>query len=663
MSEPESRATLLESTMADQGGLRLPDLHELQMHSSPQAGQQESPSYHVPPTVSSMSSTLINGEDEPFDSDGEKPDIHSFISVDEIGRPCSFGPSSALYRPANNPYLAASPPRGASCVVNEGLRNALITQAALQRQLEHRLLEHQVIDGTPIAIIQHLLDLHWSRQHHTFLLTYRPAIMRDLIQGSGPFYSMFLLNAILACATKYSKLIILREDPENAATAGAPFFRRCDALLAQGSLLFQPSIPTVVGLLLLGSTYNSTGKTSKGWLYTGYALRMVYDLNLHLDPEETTTTPEDIEIRRRVFWGAFICDKLQSLYLGRPTTINVCDCRVSTVFLDTFDEYELFQPGSPSNHSCFVPHSVDSVPMRSISTFQQLCHLSKIMDGIIKGFYVVGAPVLNARRALGVLDNALVRWKGALTPENDFAVSWESGRRVATPFPPPNVMILHSLYHSLVILLHRPFISDGHLRQLVADAPVRACWERCTAAARHITIILQAYRDAYGLLAAPYLVGYAAYVACTIHVRNAAAQAQEHGGENQAAYLSASLGALDAICAANPGLNKPAGIIRRLMSVNGLDVGTGMYADDTLAVVSDEPQGNMVFSDDPASGVNWTAILETFPSGKATEPYGNTSSTYASEEPASGTVLDPLFGLLDSEGSPWFDDLAQVPAV
>jgi hypothetical protein len=25
----------------------------------------------------------------------------------------------------------------------------------------------------------HLLDLHWNRQHHAFLITYRPLFMRD----------------------------------------------------------------------------------------------------------------------------------------------------------------------------------------------------------------------------------------------------------------------------------------------------------------------------------------------------------------------------------------------------------------------------------------------------------------------------------------------------
>jgi len=80
---------------------------------------------------------------------------------------------------------------------------------------------------------------------------------------------------------------------------------------------------------LLGSTYNARGETSKGWLYTGYALRMVYDLGLHIDPENLDADPMEVEVRRRVFWDAFICDKLQRFYLGRPVAINLRDAHVS----------------------------------------------------------------------------------------------------------------------------------------------------------------------------------------------------------------------------------------------------------------------------------------------------------------------------------------------
>jgi hypothetical protein len=119
------------------------------------------------------------------------------------------------------------------------------------------------IDGAPINLAMHLLDLHWNRQHHTFLLTYRPAFMRDLVHG-GPYCSKFLLNAIFACVSKYLDRVEPRDEPSNPLTAGRRFFRRCDALLAENPPWGRPTIPTVVAFLLLGSTFITQGEISKG---------------------------------------------------------------------------------------------------------------------------------------------------------------------------------------------------------------------------------------------------------------------------------------------------------------------------------------------------------------------------------------------------------------
>ena len=502
----------------------------------------------------------------PSASSEDEVDIAHFISIDDTGKTRSFGPSSALHNPAKSEG-PQSPSRQSA--TTDYVQNSLIANAALQRQAEHGLIRLPHIDGVSTELALRLLNLHWARQHHTFLLTYRPAITRDLA-GFGPNCSPFLINAIMACSSKYSSISEARDDPSDPMTAGRHFFRRCDELLTKEALLLRPSLPTIIGLLLLGSTFNSRGETSKGWLYTGYALRMVYDLGLHLDPKETTDNPEEVEIRRRVFWGAFVCDKLQSLYLGRPVAINLRDSQVSHEFLDLYEEKELFIPPPDTRAPpSAITGTQQAVPIHSVSTFQQLCLLSKIMTTIINRFYVVGATFSNAKSSLQQVDNALQTWKDNLSPELDFQ-PWAISDTVPSQ-QPPNVMILHNLYHSLVILAHRPFISDGHLRS--AGAPIRS-WERCTVAAGCITSIALAYKTALSLASAPYVLGYTIYVACTVHVRNAASQ--DHR-EEHSSLLMASLNCLDELCLANPGVAKPASIIRRLIEVNKLDLNTGEW--------------------------------------------------------------------------------------
>lgn len=484
-------------------------------------------------------------------------DLSPFFSVDETGKIDSFGPSSALQASIHRPFTNES-------VTPEQIRNNLFANAAMQRQREYELSRLPDIDGVPTSLAIHLLDLHWSRQHHTFLLTYRPAITRDILD-SGPYCSPFLLQAIFACSSKFSQRPEVRDDPADPTTAGRRFFRRCDQLLGEEMLLATPSVNTTVGLLLLGSTFNALGMISKGWLYTGYALRMIYDLGYHLDCKVTVENAMRVEIRRRLFWGAFICDKLQSLYLGRPVAMQLRDSHVSRYLMDVYEEREIsmpyIDPTLPSSGQAHINYA--ATPQYSISTFQHFCLLSKIMTMIINKFYVVGATAATATAALQAVENALESWKTNLPKELQYDANADNLHKTTTPA----VMNLHCIFQSLVILLHRPLISDGHLRLV---APPQSSWKRCSDAAREITSLLMKYQSLYTLRSAPYLLGYGLYVACTIHVRNAAASEIPIAGEH-ASLLVSSLNCLEELSLPNPGVLKPLSIIRNLMRSNKLD--------------------------------------------------------------------------------------------
>lgn len=569
---PPERERLLESVSLYNGHVQLPD----DGNDEPSAELQLSPQQQLfgptamyretgPGRTQNLRRRSSLGSLD--DSSDEEFDLGLFLSVDEAGKPSSFGPSSALhYHPRNGSFSAQS----AASLARDHIRNSLIAEAALQRQNERHLASLPDIHGVPTELATHLLDLHWSRQHHTLLLTYRPAIVRDLLRN-GPHGSRFLLYAIFACSSKFSARVEVRDDPSDPSTAGRRFFRHCDELLSQDSLLIYPKLPTVIGLLLLGSSYNAKGETSKGWLYTGYALRMIYDLGLHLDPKETSDSPEQVEIRRRVFWGGFVSDKLQSLYLGRPAALNLRASHVSRDFLDTLEEQEMYvsymDPKYPSSPNAA---SLAGTPIYSVSTFQQLCLLSKIMTKIINTFYVVGAKPRNAQASLQLVDNALQTWRENLPPNLDFQPRLVQSN--LTLYPPPNLMNVHALYHSLLILLHRPFISDGHLR---STATPSLSWGRCTSAARSITSIALAWKDGFGLRGAPYLLSYALYVACTIHVRNSAPEATSGHNREHTSLLAASLTCLEQLCLANPGVSKPMKIIQRLMEASKIELQPG----------------------------------------------------------------------------------------
>ncbi|KAF8847100.1 nitrogen assimilation transcription factor NirA [Acephala macrosclerotiorum] len=559
-------------------------------------------------------------EPDPYESDGDF-DASKYLSVDEQGQVGVFGLTSTLHNPSQSSVSKFIP--------SHEVRNQLVANAALERQKEFSIRLLPDIDGVPLNLAMHLLDLHWNRQHHTFLLTYRPAFMRDLVHG-GQYCSKFLLNAIFACASKYSDRIELRDDPLDSLTAGRRFFRRCDELLLHEPPWSKPNIPTVVGFLLLGSTFVSLGEISRGWSYSGFALRMAFDLGLHLDCRKPGSNAEDVEIRKRVYWGAFICDKLQSLYLGRPFMMQSRDCHVSTELIDTMEELDLWVPYVDPEFPDPAQRFYNPTPVHSVSTFQQLCDLSKLMERVISRFYSVGATPNKAQTALRNLDASLTRWHEEL-PSSIAYEPWSEDPAMSQKLVSPNVMNLHNTYHSLVILLHRPFISEGNLR---SGSVAASSWIKCTIAARNITSIVGAYRSAYSLRGAPYLTSYAVYVACTIHVRNAALEGSQ--SDESLRLLLASLKTLDELSVPNPGVSRPATIIGRLMESNGIA---------EPPVTSPEMNGGYYFDINVTpKSIELSSLFDTF----SQDMQGFGAAVNVDNVLLDSSLNDSLFGFMDN---------------
>jgi hypothetical protein len=179
----------------------------------------------------------------------------------------------------------------------------LVAAAAEQRQYEgiNARAGKLDFDGVDAELGLHLLNLHWNRQHHSFLVTYRPAFMRDMA-CAGPYFSKILLNAIYYGASKFSPRLELRKDPSDVRTAGWQFRSRVRDLLGQA--LDHSEITTIQALLQMSNSLFALGdEQSAAWVYAGTAFRMLVDLGLHVDatlmPNMHRLSEEDLEIRRR----------------------------------------------------------------------------------------------------------------------------------------------------------------------------------------------------------------------------------------------------------------------------------------------------------------------------------------------------------------------------
>jgi hypothetical protein len=96
-----------------------------------------------------------------------------------------------------------------------------------------------------------------------------------------------------------------------------------EARYGLGMDIMKPSsVPTIQALLQQSAREVVFGRSSQAWTFAGIAFRMALDIGIHLPTDKLQSfvkglTPEDIEIRKRLFWSCYTWDKILSLYLGR----------------------------------------------------------------------------------------------------------------------------------------------------------------------------------------------------------------------------------------------------------------------------------------------------------------------------------------------------------
>jgi len=124
------------------------------------------------------------------------------------------------------------------------------------------------------------------------------------------------------------------------------------------------------------------------------------------------------------------------------------------------------------------------------------------------------------------------------------------------------------MYNVLMILLHRPFVADGHLYNTARSISVNS-FMSCATAADDIVQLLRAYDKAFSVRRAPYLISYATYVAATIHARIAAKRGP---GSNAHSSLEACLAVFRENQETNWAVRRANAIVHNLVKRLGVQV-------------------------------------------------------------------------------------------
>ncbi|KAF5970740.1 CHA4-transcription factor [Fusarium coicis] len=329
---------------------------------------------------------------------------------------------------------------------------------------------------------QTCMAAYFKYQYQFHMLIYREYFLRDYDVGSGRYYSDALLFAI--CSLGAMQL-------DDSRSVSDIFAHQAQQLIY--AALDSPELTTLQALALLGYREIGVGHTSKGWLFAGMAFRLAHEMGLHLDPNNWDASTEgtsnrDTEILRRVYWAIFIADKQLSLYFGRPPALHPSESDVrNTIRLQYPPDWE----GLLDTYICKGASATefeDGVAVVGSFIYQaELCKIAHLMitDLFENRRGNVDATVAAARsRQIHV---SLTKWLSSL-PGTLHWNQWTVG------VVQPSVLRMHMLFHTIMIILHRP-PSHMYEKQGIAESEdVEICYESLQAILRLMRTYSRHYR-------------------------------------------------------------------------------------------------------------------------------------------------------------------------
>ncbi|EDU43337.1 Fungal-trans multi-domain protein [Pyrenophora tritici-repentis] len=388
--------------------------HEMHVHSPPfsngDAESTGSPSMLPPPKKDGMVNRLLS--------------TRGHLSFDQLsGRLRYFGPTT-------------------NCHVHS---ESLSPFGSTQEQDEQRRRCDKIIRSLPLETYDYLMELFWQCYNPVIHVLHQEAFNEDRENGKTQFYSGFLHVCVLAMGFRFADKD--RPDVKRISLPGMESTLHREAKYMLDHELERPGgIPSVVALLLLGDLECGVGRDNLGWLYGGMAVRLAFDIGLHLDTRLSGLPEREIEIRQMTLWACVIYDKYWALFLGRPTSMKSSDLEIYHL-TKQFERLGTCRPAGleKSTETMIYEALLDLMELAGKITENMDPHRSQnaASDSIT-------AVDRNQYMRMAALDREFSRWYGSL-PEQ---LRWTPQNIATAPF---SFFLLHQQYHASLILLHRPF--------------------------------------------------------------------------------------------------------------------------------------------------------------------------------------------------------------
>ncbi|KAF8473547.1 fungal-specific transcription factor domain-containing protein [Kalaharituber pfeilii] len=230
------------------------------------------------------------------------------------------------------------------------------------------------------SLAEHILAAYYSSVHSiipilhwpTFVETYEKVYEKGDLSGESPSWGSQLF-AVFACGMLYTS------DPKVKAAYpddGRQFIE-CSRRLTD---LFNDefTIDHARAALLTSIFLMELNCKSAAWTWLGSTVRIAQDIGLHRESGPWSVVEN--EVRRRVWWGIYVWDRLLSVELGRVLLIDDADCDIGLPCpVDDHFIYEhgvVMPPGGAPQTSNFLLTTIHVV--RLISPLMESLHSSII---------------------------------------------------------------------------------------------------------------------------------------------------------------------------------------------------------------------------------------------------------------------------------------------
>ncbi|KAI0543250.1 fungal-specific transcription factor [Xylaria digitata] len=309
-------------------------------------------------------------------------------------------------------------------------------------------LKESNIEWPSLARARFLIEAATKYANHYYYIIHRSSVIEGL---SRCFLEPPGSESVLRC--KYWALFAIGElcatrTPVTQSYPGMSYFAQASKML--GHLDERPGTDSIEALLLLSMYSLALNRRYSAYIISGTAMRSAIVMGLHLNiPESQLADPAARDHRKRLFWTAYMFDRMWAANLGHPTAIQD-------------DEIEIDLPSAPSSTENFQSEGRSKDDLESAYHVANI-ELTRHLTSVIRSVY--SRPrhqdIQLATRVQASLQD-LQAWVNRLPPHLQIDPLAETRNDL-------NAVSLNLLFYQCVIIATRPILLHALRMQVTAS--------------------------------------------------------------------------------------------------------------------------------------------------------------------------------------------------